>query len=82
VTSPTDAVERVLREAAEPLHWTVVQDRALRTGLIDPFETKDVRRAVQLALRQLLSDGVIDRAGTGVYVLAPPQGRPQGTQGR
>jgi hypothetical protein len=78
VTSPADAVERVLREADEPLHWTVVQDRALRTGLIDPFETRDVRRAVQLALRQLLSEGVIERTGTGVYVLARPRGRPQG----
>ena len=37
---------RVLTEAEEPLHWTVIQDRALRAGYLDPFETPDVRAAV------------------------------------
>ena len=30
---PLDAAVAVLREAGEPLHWTVIQDRALRQGL-------------------------------------------------
>jgi hypothetical protein len=68
--TPRDAVVRVLSGAGEPLHWTVIQDRALRAGLIDPFETRDVRRAVQSALRELTRDGVIRRHGKGVYELA------------
>jgi hypothetical protein len=42
--TPRDAVLAVLRDADEPLHWTVIQDRALRTEAIDPFEVPDVRR--------------------------------------
>ena len=40
---PLDAAIAVLRDAGEPLHWTVIQDRALRQGLIDPFVVSDVR---------------------------------------
>jgi hypothetical protein len=67
---PRDAVLTVLRDAGEPLHWTAVQDRALRAGLLDPFEHPDVRRQVQTALRSLLADGAIERPSTGVYVAA------------
>ena len=28
--TPEEAVLRVLTDAGEPLHWTVIQDRALR----------------------------------------------------
>lgn len=66
---PRDAVLTVLRAAGEPLHWTVVQDRALRGGLLDPFEHRDVRRAVQTALRSLLAGGAIERRSTGVYAV-------------
>jgi hypothetical protein len=62
----------VLREAAEPLHWTVIQDRALRSGRIDPFTTPDVRRALLGALRQGVRQGALRAAGTGVYELAAP----------
>ena len=41
--TPEEAVREVLAASDEPLHWTVIQDRALREGLIDPFETADVR---------------------------------------
>ena len=37
--TPSDAVLAVLGEADEPLHWTVIQDRALRAGYLDPFES-------------------------------------------
>jgi hypothetical protein len=64
---PREAVLTVLREAGEPLHWTAVQDRALRAGLLDPFEHPDVRRQVQTALRALVRERAIEKRSTGVY---------------
>jgi hypothetical protein len=64
---PRDAVLRVVRERDEPLHWTRIQDLALRDGYLDPFEHPDVRRAVQRALHELAREGVIVRVGKGVY---------------
>ena len=72
---PVDVLEAalaVLGEAGEPLHWTVIQDRALRSGRIDPFTTHDVRRALLGALRRGVRDGSVRAAGTGVYELAAP----------
>ena len=72
---PGDTLEAaiaVLGEAGEPLHWTVIQDRALRSGRIDPFTTPDVRRAVLGALRRGVRQGALRVAGTGVYELAAP----------
>jgi hypothetical protein len=68
--SPEEAVLEVLRGADEPLHWTVIQDRALKAGSIDPFETPDVRGAVLAALRVLVADGRAVKTATGVYGLA------------
>lgn len=62
-----EAVLGVLREAREPIHWTVVQDRALRSGAIDPFTTPDVRRAVLGALQRLRRDGLAVATATGVW---------------
>lgn len=67
---PLDAAVTVLREAGEPLHWTVIQDRALRRGLIDPFTVSDVRATILRALRDGVRGGSLARAGTGVYALA------------
>lgn len=64
-----EAVMTVLREAGEPLHWTVVQDRALKAGYLDPFTQPDVRGQVQRALVSAAREGAIARVGTGVYVL-------------
>jgi hypothetical protein len=69
VTSPRDAVLSVLREANQPLHWTMIQDRALRAGSLDPFEHRDVRGVVLATLRDLVEDGVVRKAGKGVYAL-------------
>lgn len=66
------AAVAVLREAGEPLHWTVIQDRALRQGLIDPFVVADVRATLLGALRDGVRTGVLARAGTGVYELPGP----------
>jgi hypothetical protein len=65
-----DAVLRVLADSDEPLHWTVIQDRALRGGSIDPFRTGDVRAAVLGALRTLVAEGRIRKTATGVYMRA------------
>jgi hypothetical protein len=70
VTTPREAVLSVLRGATEPLHWTVIQDRALRSGAIDPLVTRDVRGAVLGALRELVREGVAVKTATGVYALA------------
>jgi hypothetical protein len=64
---PSDAVLTVLREEAVPLHWTKVQDIALRRGYLDPFEHTDVRRRVLSALAELARQGVIRKVGKGVY---------------
>jgi len=65
-----DAALAVLREAGEPLHWTVIQDRALRAGFLDPFTLRDVRRELLSALRRGVEAGSLRVAGTGVYELA------------
>jgi hypothetical protein len=65
-----EAVLTVLREEAGPLHWTVIQDRALRRGYVDPFSTPDVRRRVLAELAAAVRDGELRKDGTGVYALA------------
>jgi hypothetical protein len=68
--TPREAVLTVLAEDPVPLHWTVVQDRALRKGYLDPFELGDVRAAVHAALRELVAEGAVRKAGTGTYAAA------------
>ena len=67
-----DAVAEVLRSAGGPLHWTVVLDRVLRQGLIDPFTTTDVRGRVQTALHDGVRAGTLVKTGKGVYAIAEP----------
>jgi hypothetical protein len=67
---PRDAVMTVLTEESSPLHWTRIQDLALRRGYLDPFEHPDVRRQVQTALRTLVREGVAAKEAKGVYFLA------------
>ena len=66
-----DAVLAVLREEAEPLHWTKIQDIALRREYIDPFSTPDVRKRVLAALQELAHEGSVTRVGTGQWAAAP-----------
>lgn len=65
-----EAVLTVLADATEPLHWTVIQDRALRSGYLDPFAIKDVRGAVLAALRELVDEGRVRKTARGVYAAA------------
>jgi hypothetical protein len=64
---PRAAVLAILTEEAAPVHWTKIQDLALRRGYLDPFEHPDVRKVVQTTLRALTREGIIERRTTGVY---------------
>jgi hypothetical protein len=59
----------VLREEGEPLHWTKIQDLALRRGYIDPFETPDVRKQLLAALAEGVRTGGLVKVSTGVFEL-------------
>jgi hypothetical protein len=67
---PREAVLAILAEETTPLHWTRIQDLALRRGYLDPFEQPDVRREVQSALRSLAREGLVEKEAKGVYFLA------------
>ena len=67
---PRAAVLAVLQEEAVPLHWTKIQDMALRRGYLDPFEHPDVRRQVQITLRDLAREGLVVKQAKGVYYVA------------
>lgn len=80
---PLDAAVAALEEAGTPLHWTVLQDRALRAGALDPFTDPDVRRTMRAALDRGVGEGRLERVATGTYGLAArPSGSGGGTQGR
>ena len=64
---PIDAALRVLQEEGEPLHWTVIQDLALRRGYLDPFTQKDLRRRVLAGLGAAVEDGRAQKVGKGTY---------------
>lgn len=66
---PLDAALAVLREAGEPLHWTVIQDRALRQGYLDPFASKDIRKHLLAALNDGARAGALIKDAKGVYRL-------------
>lgn len=67
---PLDAAVTVLGEEGEPLHWTRIQDLALRRGYLDPFQISDVRKALLSALADGVRSGVLVKEGTGVYTTA------------
>jgi hypothetical protein len=64
-----EAAIAVLREEGEPLHWTKIQDLALRHGYIDPFATPDVRKRLLVALADGVRAGAIEKTSRGVYRL-------------
>ena len=71
-----EAAITVLREEGEPLHWTKIQDLALRRGYINPFETPDVRKQLLAALAEGVGRGVLIKESTGVYKVAGDSGGP------
>jgi hypothetical protein len=66
---PLEAALAVLREEGEPLHWTKIQDLALRRGYLDPFEQKDIRRNLLAALADGVRSGALAKVSTGVFEL-------------
>jgi hypothetical protein len=64
-----EAVLTVLGEETGPLHWTVIQDLALRRGYVDPFVVRDVRKRILTELAAAVRDGDVVKASTGVYAL-------------
>lgn len=66
---PLEAALTVLREEAAPLHWTVIQDLALKRGYVDPFVVKDIRKVLLAALAEGVRSGALGKVSTGVYGL-------------
>jgi hypothetical protein len=64
-----EAAITVLREEGGPLHWTRIQDLALRRGYLDPFVVPDVRGTLLRALAEAVRDGDLMKTGRGVYEL-------------
>jgi HB1, ASXL, restriction endonuclease HTH domain len=64
-----DAAVTVLREEGKPLHWTVVQDLALKRGYLDPFTQRDIRKNLLAALATAERTGVVVKEGKGIYCL-------------
>ena len=66
-----EAALTVLREEGTALHWTVVQDLALKRGYLDPFTQPNIRKRLLAALSEAARrpDGPVTKAGRGVYAL-------------
>jgi len=72
---PLEAGVRVLEEEGKPLHWTVIQDLALRRGYLDPFADPQVGRKLRAALAAAAKEeGPVRRTGKGVYELRAGEG--------
>lgn len=66
---PLDAAVAAIEEAGTPLHWTVLQDHALRAGALDPFTDPDVRRTMRAAIERGVREARLERVATGTYGL-------------
>ncbi len=66
---PLDAALAVLREEGRALHWTAIQDLALKRGYLDPFTQRDIRKRLVAALSAAAREGTLVRDSTGVYGL-------------
>jgi hypothetical protein len=64
---PLEAALQVLREEGGPLHWTKIQDLALKRGYLDPFVTPDVRKVLLGALAEGVRTGALAKDSKGVY---------------
>jgi len=66
---PLEAALVVLREEGRPLHWTAIQDLALKRGYLDPFVERDIRKRLVASLAGAAKNGTLVRESTGVYRL-------------
>jgi hypothetical protein len=71
-----EAAVTVLREEGKPLHWTVIQDLALKRSYLNPFTQKDIRKHLLSALAAGAKDGTLTRPSIGVFALADPDQSP------
>ena len=66
--TPGEAARRVLEEdPGTALHWTVVWDRALRAGYVNPLTEPGARDEFLRALTRDARAGDIQRVSTGTY---------------
>ena len=71
-----EAAVAVLGDEGEPLHWTRIQDLALRRGYLDPFTQPEIRRNLLSALADGVKSGELVRGpGPGIYALGQRRGR-------
>jgi hypothetical protein len=67
---PREAALQVLGDdPGSDLHWTVIWDRALKAGYVDPFTQPDARDAVIAALAAEAKAGRIEKTSKGTYRL-------------
>ena len=64
-----EAALTVLREEGAPLHWTVIQDLALKRGYLDPFTQRDIRKQLVAVLSKDAREGRVRKLEKGVYEL-------------
>ena len=65
---PGEAARKVLAEDPDAdLHWTVIWDRALKAGYIDPFTQAGARDELIAALAAAAKDGSIEKTSKGTY---------------
>lgn len=69
-----EAALTVLRDEKTALHWTVIQDLALKRGYLDPFTQRDIRRHLLASLAAAVKEGKAVKQGTGVYGLPSGNG--------
>jgi predicted nucleic acid-binding protein len=69
--NPSDAALQVLKDdPAADLHWTVIWDRALKAGYIDPFTQPEARDAFIAALAAHARSGALTKSSKGTYRLS------------
>jgi len=62
-----EAALAVVDEEARPLHWTMIQDLALRRGYLDPFTQRDIRKHLLAALAEAVREGALVKVEKGVF---------------
>lgn len=66
--TPGEAARKVLADdPGSDLHWTVIWDRALRAGYVDPLANPEARGELVRALAEAVRDGTIVRTSKGTY---------------
>ena len=69
---PGEAARTVLEEdPGADLHWTVIWDRALKAGYIDPFTQAGARDELIAALAADAKAGRIEKTSKGTYRVSP-----------